>query len=81
MQAIALECIGPNFLQNLMENLPLELCEKPKSFYAFARHLSFHYVSQNPFSFVFPTSFVTPSVKHVHVFFKMQYLFLNENLK
>jgi hypothetical protein len=69
MQVIALECIGFNFLQSLMENLPLEPCEKPKSSHAFARHLSFHYVSQNPFSFVFPTSFVTPSLKHMHVFF------------
>jgi hypothetical protein len=42
MQVIALECIGFNFLQSLMENLPLEPCEKPKSSHAFARHLSFH---------------------------------------
>jgi hypothetical protein len=64
-----IEMYWPQLFTKLMENLPFEPCEKPKSSHAFARHLNFHYVSQNPFSFVFPTSFVTPSLKHIHVFF------------
>jgi hypothetical protein len=73
-----MECVASHFQQSLMESLPLKPCGKTESSQTFARHLNCYFVAQNPFSLTLPTSFVTPSLKHMHVSVKMQNLFISK---